>query len=163
MITDRLKEMELRKKDFAVYLRISRPTLDKFIEAYESGKSEIVNPRIRKVFDFIEENPLAGKNSVQKFIISISEGENEPAQPSPESEESEQVASVRKFIKENPDSPKAHFFDLATKTTDFDDVIRYSLKIKPLLRERRLTEEQIALLKPYDDIRAIMENNTTEE
>ncbi len=162
MITDRLKEIELRKKSFAELLGISRPTLDKFIEAYESGQKETVNPRVRKVFDFIEDNPFVGRNKVTEFVNSLREQTDEGTQPPPEKEEDEATAIVRHFMEKNEGSPKADFFAMATKTTDFDEVIRYLLKVKPLLRERRLTEEQIALLKPYDDIHNLMENEPEE-
>ncbi len=143
MISDRLKEMEFKKKDFAELLRISRPTLDKFLSAYDGGRKEDVNPRVRKIFDYIEKNELAGKMNVVKFVSQL---ESDSQQEVPCIDESAEFTVIKK-----------EFLELLAKTHDFDDVVRYCLKIKDFVRERRLTEEQIALLKPYDDIRKIME------
>lgn len=155
MVSERLKEMEFKKKDFAEELRISRPTLDKFINAYESGKREDVNPRIRKIFDFIEEDELRGQRSVRAFIRQC---ESDTQTEVNCADKNAEFAVIKKHLEENPE--KKDFFDLLAKTTDFDNVVHYCLKIKDLVRERRLTEEQIALLKPYDDIREIMEKQT---
>ena len=42
--------------------------------------------------------------------------------------------------------------------SDFDEVAEYLLKIQPILRNRTPTQEEIELLKPYDEIRTIIEN-----
>ena len=152
MISDRLKEMEFKKKDFAELLRISRPTLDKFLDAYDDGKREDVNPRIRKVFDYIEKNELAGKMNVVKFVSQFS---GESQQETECADENAEFSVIKKRLDEKP--VQKEFFELLAKTADFDDVMRYCLKIKDFVRERRLTEEQILMLKPYDDIREIME------
>ena len=152
MISDRLKEMEFKKKDFAELLRISRPTLDKFLDAYDDGKREDVNPRIRKVFDYIEKNELAGKMNVIKFV---SQQASDSQQEVPCADENAEFSVIKKVFDEKPE--EKDFFELLAKTADFDDVVRYCLKIKDFVRERRLTEEQILMLKPYDDIREIME------
>ena len=64
MIRDRLKELEIRITELADYLQISRTTLYKFIELYDSGQQKDVNPSVRKLFDFIENNELIGKKNV---------------------------------------------------------------------------------------------------
>ena len=67
-----------------------------------------------------------------------------------------------RFLAENSTSNKARFMELAARTSDYDDAIEYLLAVTPLLHQRRLTERQIALLKPYDDIHEIMTRNTEE-
>lgn len=152
MISDRLKEMEFKKKDFAELLRISRPTLDKFLSAYDGGRKEDVNPRIRRIFDYIEKNELAGKMNIVKFVSQFS---GESQQEVPCTDENAEFSVIKKQFNEKPE--EKDFFELLAKTADFDDVVRYCLKIKDFVRERRLTEEQILMLKPYDDIREIIE------
>lgn len=161
-IRERLKEMEFRKTELSDYLRISRPTLDKFILEYDSGNRESVKPRVRKFFDYIgDDSHPVGKKSAVKFLLTNladdDSGDGEKVE-----EETEEFLQVKHYLLENPDAAKSKFIALLVQKTDFDDIAEYLLKIQPLLRERRLTEEQIALLKPYDDIRAIMENHTEE-
>ena len=69
MIRDRLKELEIRITELADYLQISRTTLYKFIELYDSGQQKDVNPSVRKLFDFIENNELIGKKNVIGYIL----------------------------------------------------------------------------------------------
>lgn len=158
-IKERLREMEFRKTELSDYLRISRPTLDKFIKEYDGGNKESVNPRVRKLFDYITENPLAGRKAVISCILSaLTENANSAAV-----EGSEEFLKVRKYLSENPDSVKSRFIQLAVQKNDFDEVMEYLLKIAPFMRERRLTDEQIELLKPYDDIRNIIEKQTEEK
>ena len=158
MIKERLKEIELRITELSDYLNISRPTMYKFIDLYDSGDKSAINPRVLKLFAYLEENPLAGRKAAISFILSHL-SENEASENHSESADKiAELSPAAKFIAENPDTPKSQFFNLAAQRTDFDEAIRYLLKIFPLLRNRRLTEEQIALLKPYDDIREIIEN-----
>ena len=117
-----------------------------------------MNPRIRKVFDYIEKNELAGKMNVAKFVSQFS-GE---AQTETEcADENTEFSVIKKMLCGRPE--RKEFCELLAKTADFDEVVHYCLKIKDFVRERRLTEAQIALLKPYDDIRKIMENQMEEK
>lgn len=104
----------------------------------------------------IEENSHVGRNKITAFNNSLRKWENEGTQSLLEKEGDEAVVQ-RYFMEKNEGSLKKDFFAIAIKTTDFDDAIQYLLKVKPLLHEHRLSEEQIALLKPYDDIHKIME------
>lgn len=159
MLKERLKEVELKITEVSEYLQISRPTMYKFIESYDNGDRTSINPRVLRLFDYIEENPLAGRRAVIKFILS---NLTENPQSDNYAEPAEDPA-VTKYLAQNPDSQKSRFIQLIMQKSDFDDIIAYLLKIYPLLRNRRLTEEEIALLKPYDDIREIIDNQNISE
>lgn len=157
MIAERLREMEFKKSELAKYIQVSRPTLDKYIAAFDSGDLDSVSPRARKLFDFITNSPLAGKKSVINFILSnLSESLVEQAPADRNSAAEGIFPELCNFLAENSTSTKARFMELAVRTSDYDDAIDYLLAVTPLLHERRLTEQQIALLKPYDDIHEIM-------
>lgn len=69
MIKERLKDVEIRLTDLAEYLQISRPTMYKFIEYYDEGEYSLINKKVKKLFDYITENKLAGKNNVINYIM----------------------------------------------------------------------------------------------
>lgn len=163
MIAERLRDMEFKKSELAKYLHVSRPTLDKYIAAFDSGDLDSVSPRVRRLFEYIEQSPLAGKKSVISFILSsLSESLVEQAPAARNSAAEGIFPELCRFLAENSTSNKARFMELAARTSDYDDAIDYLLAVTPLLHQRRLTERQIALLKPYDDIHEIMTRNTEE-
>ena len=69
MIKDRLKDLEIKITELADYLQMSRTTLYKFIEAYDSGNKRDVNSSVLKLFNYIEKNELIGKRNVINYIL----------------------------------------------------------------------------------------------
>lgn len=159
MIKERLKEIELKITELSEYLNISRPTMYKFIDSFDNGNRESINQRVLKLFNYLEENPLAGRRATISFILANLTEQQQIAF----STENTDFLPVKKYLTENSESTKSKFIQLAVQKSDFDDIITYLLKIYPLLRKRRLTEEEIALLKPYDDIREIIDNQNSME
>ena len=155
MIRDRLKEMEMRITDLADYLHMSRTTLYTFIDAYDNKNQSIINAKVLKLFDYITEHPLARKKQVISFILANISEEMELI----DKDENTAFSPVMKYLAEYPTTPKSKFIQLAVQTNDFDSIMNYLLKIQPLLRNRRLTDGEIELIKPYDDIRNIIDND----
>ena len=147
MIRDRLKQIELKISDLADYLQISRPTLYKYIESYDAKDFSSVNDKVVQLFNYIEKNPLAGKKTVVNFILTNLGPEDNAV-----------FSKIKKYLIENPDSTKTQFIKMFVQKSDFDEVAEYLLKIQPILRNRTPTQEEIELLKPYDEIRTIIEN-----
>ena len=50
---------------------------------------------------------------------------------------------IKRYILANPESAKSQFIGVIVQKTDFDDVIKYLLKVYPLLRKRKLSDEEI--------------------
>ena len=69
MIRQRLKDMELKITDLADYLQITRPTLYKFIDMYDSNEFDGINRKVLRLFNYIEKNTLAGKKVVINYIL----------------------------------------------------------------------------------------------
>lgn len=153
MIKERLKDMELKITELSDYLQISRPTMYKFIDAYDSGDISTINKHVLKLFKYIDENPLIGKKTVVAYILTNLVEEKELGNTS----ENKTFNQIKRYIVANPESAKSQFIELAVQKTDYDDAIEYLLKIYPLLKKRRLTDEEIDFLKPFDDIKNIME------
>ena len=153
MIKERLKDMELKITELSDYLQISRPTMYKFIDAYDSGDKSTINKHVLKLFKYIDENPLIGKKTVVTYILTNLVEEKELGDTS----ENKIFNQIKRYIVANPESAKSQFIELAVQKTDYDDAIKYLLKIYPLLKKRRLTDEEIDFLKPFDDIKNIME------
>lgn len=151
MIKERLKELEIKITELAQYLQISRPTMYKFIESYDEGNKKEVNQAVRKLFDYIEDNPLIGKRNVINYILT----KMSAVQDVEASEISETVQEIKQYVLNNPTSEKTQFIETCLNESQFDLAIHYLMEIKPLLKKKRLTNEEKAKLIPYQQIISI--------
>ena len=148
MLEDRLKELDIKKTELANYLDISRPTMYKFIESYDNGEFETINKKVLKLFDYISNNELIGKNNVINYILNnIAEVKELETK-----EEVDLYKNVRRYMIANPETEKSRFLDLVCQKSNYDLVIHYLVEITPLLKKRKLSTEEEELLKPYKDI-----------
>ena len=148
MLKERLSDLDIKITELANYLNISRPTMYKFIDYYESGNHNDINKKILKLFNYIVENPLIGKNNVINYILNnLADIKDMEAK-----EESDLYKDVRKYILDNPDSEKSKFLNLCCKKGNYDIVIHYLMEISPLLKKSKLSDEEIEKLKNYKDI-----------
>lgn len=159
MLENRLKELDIKKTELANYLNISRPTMYKFIELYDNCEFKAINRKVLKLFDYISNNELIGKNNVINYILTnIAEVKEMEAK-----EEVDLFKNVRRYIIDNPDSEKSRFLDLACQITNYDLIIHYLVEITPLLKKEKISIEEEEFLKPYNDIVRKYTINKTEE
>jgi len=155
MLKDRLKELDIKITELADYLNISRPTLYKFIEYYDNDNKKEINKSILKLFNYINNNELIGKNNVISYILNnlaeVNELENK--------EEVDYFRDIRKYILNNPDSEKSIFLNIASKKNIFDPVIHYLIQIMPLIGKKKVSAEESDLIKPYQEIIKIYKEN----
>lgn len=148
MIKDRLKDLEIKITELANYLQMSRTTLYKFIDAYDSGKKKEINGSVLKLFNYIEKNELIGKRNVINYILNnmavISENDT--------TEVNEIVKNIKGYISNNPTSEKTQFIDKCVGTTQFDITIHYLMDISSLLKKRKLSDEETKKIEPYMNI-----------
>ena len=148
MLDDKLKELDIKKTELANYLNISRPTMYKFIDLYDNGNKNGINKKVLKLFDYINDNEMVGKNNVIGYILNnltdVKELECK--------EETDLFKNVRKYMIENPNSEKSQFLELTCKRSSYDLIIRYLMEITPLLKKKSLTDEEKDLLIPYMEI-----------
>ena len=145
MLRDRLKSMDLKITELADYLQISRPTMYKFIEYYDSQEFDLINKNVLKLFNYINEHELIGKKNVINYILTKLTDVKEMG----DSDDIDVIKIIKKYIISNPESKKSQFLITCATRDDFDDVISYLVKITPLLKKRKLTNEEQLLLEPF--------------
>ncbi len=148
MLKERLKELDIKITELANYLDISRPTMYKFIECYDANNKSEINKKILKLFDYINDNPLIGKNNIINYILNNLAVVKELEAKS----ETDTFKDVRKYIINNPDSEKSKFINLCCQKSSYDTAIHYLIEITPLLKKKQLTDKEVELLKPYKEI-----------
>ena len=153
MLREKLRDMDLRITELADYLQISRPTMYKYIDAYDVGQYDEINKKVLKLFDYIMSNPLAGKKTVVNYILThlveVKELED--------FEGASDLSSIRKYVLENPNSKKSEFIKIVTEKKCFDNAISYLMDVYPLIKKRKLSDDEIEKLKIYDEINTIYE------
>ena len=120
MIKERLKDIDLKITELSDYMQISRPTMYKFIEAYDDGNSSRINKHVLKLFKYIDENPLIGKKTVVSYILTNLVEEKELG----DTAENRIYNQIKRYLISNPESVKSQFIELVVQKTDYDDAIK---------------------------------------
>ena len=153
MLREKLRDIDLRITELADYLQISRPTMYKYIDEYDAKRFVEINNKVLKLFDYISNNPLIGKKTVINYILNHLVEVKELETKS----EANDISSIRKFIIDNPGSKKSEFIKIITEKKCYDNVIEYLMDIYPLIKKRKLTDDEIEKLRLYDEINNLYE------
>ena len=94
-----------------------------------------------------------GKKTVVSYILTNLVEEKELG----DTAENRIYNQIKRYLISNPESVKSQFIELVVQKTDYDDAIKYLMKIYPLLRKRKLSDEEVEFLKPFDDIRIMLD------
>ena len=63
---DRMRELNIKMTELADYQKVSRPTLYKYIESYESGNQSGIPDRVASLFRLMDD-PSSTKEQVVSF------------------------------------------------------------------------------------------------
>lgn len=66
---NKLKDLNLRLTELSTYLKISRPTLYKYIESFENKDYQKIDYHVLDIFKFINKRSTKSKLSVIEYII----------------------------------------------------------------------------------------------
>ena len=105
----------------------------------------MINKKVLKLFNYIAEHELIGKKNVINYILTNLVNLKENG----DSDEIEIIKKIKKYIISNPDSKKSQFIVNLVSKESYDDIISYLVNIEPLLKKRKLTDDEISLLNPY--------------
>ena len=123
-IREKLKEKDIKITELADYLNITRPTLYKFIEIFDSGKRKGIDPTTLKVFLFIEKYPLCGKVQIINYLINL--------------------------IKSGNTKTEAYSNRTAFSNVDAS-IIKFLENIDQILENKEKTKEDIEKIKIYNE------------
>lgn len=148
MIRERLKDIDIKITELANYLNVSRPTMYKFIDCYDSGQFEVISKPVLKLFEFIENNELIGKNNVVAFILNnIAEIDDTDMD-----EINALVNEVRQYISNNPASEKTQFISKCVSSSELDIIIHYIMEVASLLNQEELEGINVKKVEIYKEI-----------
>lgn len=138
-LRDRLRELGIKIVDLASMLDISRPTLYKHIESYETNALENLDSSYIALFNYITQNEFINAKNVFIYITqNILRLKERDLQGS--------MAMGRVAITGN--AQKDAFITLLLESNRFDDLLGYFVSCYELLQKDTLSDESRAFLQP---------------
>ena len=111
----RMRELNIKLTELSEYIKVSRPTLYKYIESYEDGDYESIPGRVVSLFKVME-RPDATKEQVISYIISSFN----------EDDGTDSAEAVRRYLSDPSSSPsKVEFLQKVATTNCLDSIIPY--------------------------------------
>lgn len=144
LLREKIRDLGLRISDLAEYLKISRPTLYKYIDMYEEGNRSTIDTKILNLFDYIQNTKNIGSNNVIYYIMNnIVENSN--------TNNTEEVKRMKiKSLLKTENKTKEDFIYMLTEDNFFDPILDYLMKCKKLSTDpdKKLSEEDYEFISP---------------
>ena len=132
MMKTRMRELNIKMTELSEYIKVSRPTLYKYIESYESGDLESIPDKVVDLFRLMERNDVT-KEQVVTFTITMFSEDGEP----------DDREIIRRFLVD-PSASKAKLelmYRLATSDS-IDDMVPYLNGCMEILSGNEIDDEQ---------------------
>ena len=144
LLREKIRDLDLRISDLAEYLKISRPTLYKYIDMYEEGNRSTIDTKILNLFDYIQNSKNIGSNNVIYYIMNnIVENSNT------NNTEEDKRMKIKSLLK-TENKTKEDFIYMLTEDNFFDPILDYLMKCKKLSTDpyKKLSEEDYEFISP---------------
>lgn len=133
-LRDRLRELGIKIVDLANMLDISRPTLYKHIESYETNALENLDSSYIALFNYITQNEFINAKNVFIYIT-------------------QNILRLKEKDFQNKvaitgNAQKDAFITLLLESNRFDDLLGYFISCYELLQKDTLSDESKAFLQP---------------
>ncbi|HJH54912.1 MAG TPA: hypothetical protein K8V77_02375 [Brachyspira hyodysenteriae] len=144
LLREKIRDLDLRISDLAEYLKMSRPTLYKYIDMYEEGNRSTIDTKILNLFDYIQNTKNIGSNNVIYYIMNnIVENINTS------NTEEDKRMKIKSLLK-TENKTKEDFIYMLTEDNFFDPILDYLMKCKKLSTDpdKKLSEEDYEFISP---------------
>ena len=144
LLREKIRDLDLRISDLAEYLKISRPTLYKYIDMYEEGNRSTIDTKILNLFDYIQNGKNIGSNNVIYYIMN-----NIVENSSTNDTEEDKRMKIKSLLK-TENKTKEDFIYMLTEDNFFDPILDYLMKCKKLSTDpdKKLSEEDYEFISP---------------
>ncbi|MEI0579984.1 hypothetical protein [Brachyspira pilosicoli] len=143
LLREKIRDLDLRISDLSEYLKISRPTLYKYIDMYEEGDRSTIDTKILNLFDYIQNSKNIGNSNVIYYIMNnIIENSN-----TNNSGEEDKRMKIKSLLKTENKS-KEDFIYMLTEDNFFDPILDYLMKCKKLSSDNNLSDEDYEFISP---------------
>ena len=140
---EKMREMDLRITELSEYFHISRVTLYKYIDMYESGTKDGIDSKVRDLFDYIEKTPNIGKRNVVNWILlNTTSGSNN---------KSDDLVNLVNHYQSNKNrsEDKIKFLKTILSNPEVDVLIPYLNSCMELLEKESLSNDEVIQLSKF--------------
>lgn len=144
LLRDKIRDLDLRISDLAEYLKISRPTLYKYIDMYEEGNRNTIDTKILNLFDYIQNGKNIGNNNVIYYIMNnIIQNSNTNTMEEDKKMKIKSLLKTENIVKED-------FIYMLTEDSFFDSILDYLMKCKKISTDtnKKLSDEDYEFIYP---------------
>lgn len=129
-----LKELGIKVTELSQYMRMSRPTLYKYLEAYDGGDSSVIPEKVLKFFKYLDRHKSITKEQVIAMAI-FTFGDSDP---------SDRLGYVRTYLlRAGKDNPKVELMYWLVSSKELDDLVPYLNSSMRILSEGIDTDAQL--------------------
>lgn len=164
MLRDRLAELDIKITELADYLNLSRPTLYKYIKAFDESNVSQIPKSVLALFRYIDENPLIDKMNVIGYII---KERTRPASSSGSgANKMSLVTLLKKYCANHPNDEKAQNLLALAQTERFDHILEYLVKVNqssPACADTDVEDSDNKLLQSFQEMQDIVAKFSKEE
>ena len=130
---ERLRELGIKTTELSSYMKISRPTLYKYVGLYEQGEYKDIPNNVLQTFKYIDKHKKLTKEQVISFVILEFADE----------QGSTKKEVIRNYLlsKGNNDPKISLMYQLIT-TDSLDDIVQYLIKSSSILDEEEINDEE---------------------
>ena len=136
---EKIRSLDVRLTELSKYLSISRPTLYRYLELYESGEPGQVPKDIRELFRFID-GRCGSKDQLMRYVISHF----------CTSPEDGIKAEMSGFINESSErSPKLKLMYRIATTSHMDPLVGYLAECMDILEKEEISEDELGIVARF--------------
>ena len=152
---EKLRELGIKTTELSQYMRISRPSLYKYLDSYESREYRNIPDKVLRTFRYIDKYKSLTKEQVITFVICEFAEENT----------SDKKEAIRKYLlTKGPNDPKIELMYTLISTDFFDGVIHYLNKVSGIMEKEEYSESEIRQISRFVNFRSdIMVNKPLTE
>lgn len=148
MIKDRLRELNIKLTELSDYVKVSRPTLYKYIESYEKEDFKNVRPDVLGLFRYLE-NPSVKREQAITYMLSSST-----------EEVSDGKDAIRKYLlNPNASQSKIELIQRLIATDVMDGIVPYLNNCIDVLSQEDITDDQIHQIARFVNLRSDVTRN----
>lgn len=152
---EKLRDLGIKTTELSQYMRISRPSLYKYLESYESKEYKVIPEKVLRTFRYVDKYKNLTKEQIITFVIC----------EFAEEETSDKKESIRKYLlTKGSNDPKIELMYALINTDIFDGVTHYLNEVCRILEKGELTESEIVQISRFINFRTdIMVNKPLTE
>ena len=131
---EKLRDLGIKTTELSEYMRISRPSLYKYIELYESKEYKLVPEKVLRVFKYVDKYKNLSKEQVIAFTISEFS----------DTDVSDKKEAIRNYLlNKGANDPKINLMYVLATTDSLDDIVQYLSSAGKILDDGDYDESKI--------------------